>query len=155
MDSLLKLKEEIKKVVEAQDLVLYDVVWTQEGSMKILQVSILDKSGKMDIDTCAVASGVISERLDVLDLIAYEYYLEVCSPGAERELRDETEIKAAVGENVYVKLKEPRAGLDEVYGTLVAVNDATIVVSYRVKTAKKKVEIDVDNIKTIRLSVII
>lgn len=153
MASLLKLKEVITEVTNANDVILYDVIWTQEEQMKILQVSILNQDGKMDIDTCAKVSGDISEKLDLLDLIEHEYYLEVCSPGAERELRSIEEIQAASGEYIYVKLKDPKAGLDEVYGYLKAVSDDHIEVEYFIKAVKKKVSIDVDNIRFIRLAV--
>ena len=62
------------------------------------------KDGSMDIDTCAAMSEKISEKLDEVDMIASEYFLEVCSPGAERELKDETQIRDALDEYVYVKL---------------------------------------------------
>lgn len=60
----------------------------------------------------------ISEKLDEVDMIASEYFLEVCSPGAERELKDETQIRDALDEYVYVKLKNPKAGMDAVKGYL-------------------------------------
>ncbi|MDF9824067.1 ribosome maturation factor RimP [Breznakia sp. PF5-3] len=153
MTSLLKLKEIIKPIVDAENLNLYDIVWTQEGKMKILQVSIIDKSGKMDIDTCAKVSGYISDKLDELDIINYEYYLEVCSPGAERELRNDEELMSALGDYVYVKLKDPKAGLDEIKGYLKAVDEETIQVEYLLKTVKKQISIDKSNIRLIRLSV--
>lgn len=153
MATVLKLKEIIEPIVEAEDLVLYDIVWTQDGNMKILQVSILNKEGKMDIDTCAKVSGVISDKLDELDIIKYEYYLEVCSPGAERELRSDEEIKEALGEFIYVKLNDPKAGLDEVLGYLRGVDDTSIEIEYLVKNIKKKISVEKDNIRLIRLSV--
>jgi Uncharacterized protein conserved in bacteria len=149
----LKLKEIIEPIVKANDLVLYDVIWTQDGSMKILQVSIMDKNGNMDIDTCAKISGIISDKLDALDVINYEYYLEVCSPGAERELKSDEEVRTALNEYVYVKLTNPKAGIDEVLGYLRAVNDTSIEIEYLVKNIKKKIEVEKNNIRYIRLSV--
>ncbi len=147
------LKTMIQEVVEANDCLLYDVVWTQDGSMKILQVSILDKAGKMDLDTCAKVSNAISDKLDALDNINYEYYLEVCSPGAERELRNDAEINGAIDAYVYVKLKDPKAGMDEVIGYLRQANESEVVVEYVDKTRKKEVTIEKDNISLIRMSV--
>ncbi|MDH6366058.1 MULTISPECIES: ribosome maturation factor RimP [Breznakia] len=147
------LKTMIQEIVEANDCTLYDVIWTQDGSMKILQVSILDKDGKMDLDTCAKVSNEISDKLDALDNIQYEYYLEVCSPGAERELRNDEEINAAIDSYIYVKFKDPKAGMDEVQGYLRKVNEADIVVEYVDKTRKKEITIEKDNIGLIRLSV--
>ncbi len=148
-----RLKSEIKAVVERNDYILYDVIWKQEGKMRILEVSVMDQQGHMDIDTCAKISQAISERLYEIDLINNEYYLEVCSPGAERELRDEQELKEAIDAYIYVKLKDPKAGLDEVYGYLKEVSNDTIIVQYQVKNIKKKITIELSNVKLVRLSV--
>ena len=105
------------------------------------------------IDTCAAMSEKISEKLDEVDMIASEYFLEVCSPGAERELKDETQIRDALDEYVYVKLKNPKAGMDAVKGYLRAYENGDITMEYMDKAVKKKITIDGDNIALIRLSV--
>lgn len=153
MDQLVRIKEMIKPIVEEASIILYDVCWRNEGSTRILQVSIMRQDGSMDIDTCSAISEKISLQLDTEDMIASEYFLEVCSPGAERELRSKEEIKEALGEFVYVKLKDPKAGLDEVKGTLQIVEDDKILIEYMAKAVRKKAEIAMDNIACIRLSV--
>ncbi|WP_233511853.1 hypothetical protein [Absiella sp. AM54-8XD] len=95
----------------------------------------------------------ISECLDEADLISAEYFLEVCSPGAERELKDEAQIKAAIGEYVYVKLRNPKAGMDEVKGYLKSMEENEVLIEYMDKAVKRKVSIELDNISLIRLSV--
>ena len=122
--------------------------------MQILQVSIMRKDGMMDIDGCVEMSQRISELLDEKDVIASEYYLEVCSPGAERELRTLEEIKHSVGEYVYIKLKDVAAGgIFEVNGTLLEVKDDQIMVAYMDKTRKKELTVGFDNVALIRLAV--
>ena len=153
MDGLSKIKELIKPLLAQEDIELYDVSWQQEGKNRILQVAIMCKDGSMDIDTCATMSEKISEKLDEVDMIASEYFLEVCSPGAERELKSEEQIRDAIGEFVYVKLKNPRAGMDEIKGTLTAFENNTVYLDYMAKAVKKKAEIEMDNIALIRLSV--
>ena len=153
MDQIQKLKELITPLVAEDGIELYDVAWHTEGSMRILQVSIMHKDGSMDIDTCAAQSEKISAMLDELDLISSEYFLEVCSPGAERELKSEDQIMDAIGEFVYVKLKNPKAGMDEIKGTLTAFENHTVYLDYMAKAVKKKAEIEMDNIALIRLSV--
>lgn len=153
MDHLTKIKELIAPLLQQEDLLLYDVNWHTEGKNRVLQIAIMREDGSMDIDTCAQISEKISEKLDEADLIASEYFLEVCSPGAERELKDEKQIRDALGEYVFVKLRDPKAGLDEVKGTLVAVEEDRIVIEYMAKAVKKKAEIELENIALIRLSV--
>ena len=66
MDQISQLKAKIESLLE-QDISLYDVKWTQDGKMKILQVAIMKSDGSMDIDTCAEVSMKISDMLDCLD----------------------------------------------------------------------------------------
>lgn len=152
MDQISKIKELARHVLD-EDIQLYDVSWQSEGKNRILQISIMRQDGSMDIDTCASMSEKISAKLDEEDFITSEYFLEVCSPGAERELRDEHQIKEAVGKFIYVKLKDPKAGLSEVKGTLTAFEEDKVFIQYMDKAVRKKVEIEMTNIALIRLSV--
>ena len=148
--------EKIKQLVSdvlGDELALYDVAWHQEGKNKILQIAIMRKDGTMDIDTCAEVSEKISAKLDEEDFIQSEYFLEVCSPGAERELKTYEQIKDAIGEFVYVKLKDPKAGMCDVKGTLLSCEENSILIQYMDKAVKKKAEIEIANIALIRLSV--
>ncbi len=153
MDSLSKVKELIIPLFLKEDIQLYDLSWHQEGKSRILQIAIMRKDGSMDIDTCAEMSEKISTILDEADIIASEYFLEVCSPGAERELKNEQQIVDAIDEFVYVKLKNPKAGMDAVKGFLRAYENDEAVIEYMDKAVKRKISISADNIALIRLSV--
>lgn len=153
MDPLSKIKELIFPVLEKEHITLYDVSWHNEGDMRILQVAIMKADGSMDIETCADMSEKISVVLDDQDPITSEYFLEVCSPGAERELKNEQQIREAVGEFIYVKLKKPKSGMDEVKGTLTSFEVDTVYIDYMDKAVKKKTSIELENITLIRLSV--
>lgn len=153
MDQIGRIKEIVEPLVHMEDLILYDVSWHSEGSMRILQIAIMKKDGSMDIDTCATMSEKISTKLDEDDFISSEYFLEVCSPGAERELKDEAQIKEAVNAFVYVKLKDPKSGLADVKGTLRDLQDGILYIDYMDKAVKRKIEIAMSNVLLIRLSV--
>ncbi len=153
MDQISQLKEKIAQLLQDEAIVLYDVKWTQDGSMKILQVSIMKEDGTMDIDTCASISSKISDMLDVDDSIAFEYYLEVCSPGAERELRNEEEVAKALNEFVFIKFKNPFDGMDSIKGYLIEIKEMEYIIQYMDKAVKKKKAVEKDNIALIRLSV--
>lgn len=152
MDQISKIKELVTSLLD-EGVKLYDVTWQNEGNSRILQIAIMHSDGTMDIDTCASMSEKISEKLDEDDFIASEYFLEVCSPGAERVLSTFEQMKDALQEYVYVKLQNPKAGLSEVKGTLNMVEETQIQLVYMDKAVKKKIEIDMDNIALIRLSV--
>ena len=154
MDQTSALREWITAIVEQNGVLVYDISWQPMGNMKSLQVSIMKGDGTMDLDSCAMISEQLSAMLDEKDLIKHEYYLEVCSPGAERELRNFEEVKAAVGEYVYVKLKNVMAkGIYEVLGTLEKCEEGMLSMTYMDKASKRKIDIAYDNVALIRLAV--
>ena len=57
-----------------------------------------------------IVSEKLSEKLDEIDPIAHNYFLEVSSPGAERPLKKHTDFEKAIGKNVYIKTYEPIEG---------------------------------------------
>lgn len=153
MDQISQLKSRIEKCIQGENIIVYDVIWAQDGNMKILRVSIMHPDGSMNIDTCAEVSSKISDMLDEDDSIAFEYYLEVCSPGAERELRDEKEVQAALDAYVFIKFKNPSEGMDSIKGYLREIQEDSYLVEYQDKAVKKKRTVTKDNVELIRLSV--
>ena len=69
-------------------------------------------------DIIAKVTSLLSKLLDELDPIEQSYYLEVSSPGTERELRRPEHFEACMGERVTVKLIRPRDGKREFLGVL-------------------------------------
>lgn len=153
MEHTEKIKALIEPLLLEQELKLYEMNWRKEGKTSVLQIAIMRMDGSMDIDTCALVSEQISQRLDQADLIAHEYFLEVCSPGAERELRSEVEIAHAIGEYVYIKYRDPKAGRNEIYGILEAIEEERLHISYMDKNIQRKTDVNKDNIALIRLAV--
>lgn len=147
------LKEWIEPVLNEKDCVLYDIEWLTNQNPPILQISVEKQDGTMDLDTCAMCSDVIGNLLDNKDWYTKEYMLEVCSPGAERELKTDQQLRDAIGKYVYVKLIDPKQGLDQVLGDLKEVNDDSIIVAYKEKTRNKTIEIDRNNINVIMTAV--
>ena len=147
------LREWIEPVISDHDCVLYDIEWITNQNPPILQISVEKKDGTMDLDTCALCSDAIGTLLDNKDWYAKEYMLEVCSPGAERELKTDQQIKEALGKYVYVKLGDPKQGLDQVLGDLTEVTNDSIVVTYKDKTRTKTITIEKNNINMIMTAV--
>ena len=138
------IEELVKPICEQKGLLLYEVLWVKEYGFQVLRVSIDKPEGGIDSDTLGVVNELLSEKLDAYD----DDMLEVCSPGAERTLRNKDEILAAVGQ--YVNVKTP----DSTYeGTLLSYEGDTIVVEINIKGRMKKVSINEADIKKIRLAV--
>lgn len=153
MENTEKLKALIEPLLHEEQLQLYEIGWHREGNTPVLRIAIMRMDGSMDIDTCALISEQLSQRLDQADLIKHEYFLEVCSPGAERELRNDAEIAHALGEYVYIKYRDPKAGRNEILGTLDAINADTLRITYMDKNIRRKADVDKNNIALIRLAV--
>jgi len=148
-----KIKELIEPILLQNDVYLDDIEYVFEKKEWYLRIFIEKNNGHLDMDTCVNVSEAISEKMDEADLIANEYYLEVSSPGAEKPLKTLEKVKASIGEYVYIKVKEPQNGFDEVYGTILNVDNDMIELQYMVKNIKKKCIIDYKNISFIRLAV--
>ena len=88
---------------------VWDVEYVKEGTRKILRITIDSEEG-IDINVCEQLHRTIDPLLDEADPIDEPYYLEVCSPGVERELRTQVHIDACEGWDVEVKLYAPRDG---------------------------------------------
>ena len=119
----------------------------KEFGYLILRVSIDSKEG-IDVDTLALCNEFLAVELDKIDSDMPEYMLEVCSPGAEKELRNLDEIKESISKYIHVEVE----GM--VYeGTLEEVSDLGIVVRYNAKGRFRKINIPHAEIKFIRLAV--
>jgi len=152
MDRIEYLKELFQPVFDECEVNLYDLKWIG-GKEKTLEVSIMRHDGSMDLDTCATVSEKLSTVLDQYDPIQEEYTLEVCSPGAEREIKDLEELNHLTGSYVYVQLKEPFKNMNELTGEIRSVDQDNISLEYRDKAAKRIAQFTKQNIKFIRMAV--
>ncbi len=143
-----KVKQLVLPYLEAHNLILYDVKMVKEYGFNVLQVSV-DKEGGIDSDSLALVNEYLSEKLDAIDSDMPEYMLEVCSPGAEKPLRNMEEVKQSIGQYVNIKTKED--GVFE--GYLEDLSDDVLVVKINVKGRIKNINIKYEDIKKIRLAV--
>lgn len=109
----------IKESIESLGLELWDVKFLKEGSSWYLRVYI-DKDGGVDINDCTDASRLIDPIIDEADPVNVSYFLEVCSPGLERELCEPHHFERYKGADIKVKLIRPRDGQREFSGKLIS-----------------------------------
>lgn len=153
MEKLEQIKKQLQPIFDQFNVELYDLNWHKTKKASTLQVAIMHEDGTMDLDTCADVSEKISELLDTLDVFDDEYFLEVCSPGAERVLRNEKEVAKVVGKKVHLRLKKEIKSIKETDGILKSFENGIIVIEYRDKAATRKFETEYSNIDFIRLAV--
>ncbi len=96
---------------------IWDVEYVKEGARRVLRITIDSEEG-ITIEDCEKLHRAIDPVLDEADPIEEAYYLEVSSPGVERELRTPTHIEACEGWNVEVRLYAPIDGAKKFRGVL-------------------------------------
>ena len=149
-----KVKPFIEEIVTSNGLHLYELEFVKEDGMWFLRVSIEKDDGTMDFETAEVISNLVSTKLDELDPIEHEYVLDVCSPGAERPIRNKEEFKNNLNEYIKVYLNQEDENKKDSYtGDLLEVNEEDIVMSYKDKTRIKKVSIKFENISKAHLAI--
>jgi ribosome maturation factor RimP len=113
------VRELAEPIAESINCWVWDVEFVKEGARKILRITIDAEEG-VDIDLCERMHRAIDTVLDEVDPIAEAYYLEISSPGIERELKTQEHIDACEGWDVEVKLYAPIDGLKVFRGVLLA-----------------------------------
>lgn len=116
----------IEDTVKAQGVELWDVRFVMEGASWYLRVYI-DKPEGVTIDDCSDVSRAIDPIIDEADPIDVSYYLEVCSPGLERELIKPEHFKKMKGKKVRIRLYKAENGEKEFTGILGAFNGNVVV----------------------------
>ncbi len=143
------VRELIAPVAERMGYTVWDVEFVREGARRVLRVT-LDKPEGINIDDCEAFHRAIDPLLDEADPIDVSYYLEVSSPGAERELKYDFHFDACMGEKVEVRLFAPdESGHKSVTGPLEGYDAGSVTVGGRriPRTAVSKMHIvfDFDN----------
>ena len=151
-----KVKEIVEElalpILEDLKLELVDIEYVKEGKDWFLRIFI-DSDGGVDIEVCGTVSEKLSEKLDEIDPIPYNYFLEVSSPGAERPLKKDADFEKSIGKQVYIKTYEPIDGEKVFEGQLTAFDGKTVTVTIMIKTRKKTVEIPYEKVANARLAV--
>jgi len=127
-------REILLPFIEKNDYELVGIEFVKEGKERYLRVYI-DKPSGIGITDCQKVSEYLSNRLDKMDPIEENYFLEVSSPGVERVLKTDSEFKKYSGEIIEVKLFQPIGGKKILKGKLLG-------------TVDNQLEIDVEGTKT-------
>ena len=114
-------------IAEELGYFIWDVEFVKEGARRILRITIDNEEG-ITIDDCEKFHRAIDPVLDEADPIEEAYYLEVSSPGIERELKNDMHIAACEGWQVEVKLYAPVDGSKVFRGELCECPDGYIVI---------------------------
>lgn len=152
-----KVKEKANELALQMNVTIEEVNWINEAGNDILQV-LCDAEGGFNIDQATSLNEALSAYLDTIDDGEDEYYLEVSSIGAEKVLKNDTDIEKAIGDYVHVDYINPYeiikgTRIKDIEGNLISNSDANLVIEVNLKGRIKKVEVEKENIKLIRKAI--
>ncbi len=136
----------VKDELKGTGYTLYSVEEVNDFGFEILRICI-DRTGGVDIEELSDLNRTIGDQLDEKDLVDGEYMLEVSSPGAEKELRTFEDVKDSIEKYVHIES-------DSVYeGFLVGIEGSTLELKCNFKGVIRKIKVNYDDVKFIRLAV--
>ena len=147
----MSVKETVKAAIEPKVLELgyriWDVTYSKIGADYHLEITI-DSDKGINIEDCERVHRAIDPILDELDPIEDFYYLEVSSPGIERDLRTDEHIASSIGLTVEAKLFAEKYGSKTHTGVLCEYdgNEVTIL------SGEEKISLlrtDISKLKTV------
>ena len=94
-----------------------DVAMEKEPQGRYLRFYV-DKEGGLSLDDCERFHRALQPRAEAID---YDF-MEVCSPGLDRPIKTERDIRKAIGQTVSVRLYKAEAGQKQFEGILHAMN---------------------------------
>lgn len=138
------VKALVEPVADELGYFIWDVEFVKEGARRILRVTIDNEEG-ITIEDCEKLHRAIDPVLDEADPIEEAYYLEVSSPGIERELKNEMHISACEGWLVEVKLYAPVNGSKVFKGILSECPEGKIII----RCGENEIEFDAASVAKI------
>ena len=121
------VRDAIEPTVTALGYHIWDVTYQKVGADFHLEITI-DKDGGIDIEDCERVHRAIDPILDEVDPIEGFYYLEVSSPGIERDLRTPEHILASLGMRAEAKLYTPIDAKKSIVGELSRYEDGKVTI---------------------------
>jgi len=125
-----KVRELVEGVIVQQGYELVEVELANAPGQSVLRLYIDGESSGagIGVDDCAKISRLMSDLLDVEDVIPTAYTLEVSSPGVFRPLRKPEHFDRVLGERVKVKTFAKLEGRKVFTGTLQARDGSSVSV---------------------------
>lgn len=123
---LSKLNEISTKVAEERGYEIVEVAYKKATPHSLVSVFIYKEDG-ISVDDCDTMSRAIEEELDKEDIIEESYYLEVSSPGLDRPIKTQDDLRRNKGKLVEAKLFAPLDGNKLYEGVLASYTKDTVI----------------------------
>lgn len=123
-----KVEDLVTPKIEKLGYEVYDVEYVKEGKNYFLRIYIDSPKG-IDLNDCEKVNNEIMDLLDEADYIKEQYFLEISSPGIEKNLRKDKHLKNNIGTEINIKLfKKDENGKKEYHGILKDFNEDYIII---------------------------
>lgn len=122
------VREAIEPTVNELGYEIWDVTYSKVGADYHLEITIDSENG-IFINDCEKVHRAIDPILDECDPIESFYYLDVSSPGIERELRTAEHISRSIGQKVEAKLFTAKDGKRSIVGILSAFSEGNVTIT--------------------------
>ena len=122
-----KIEDLVKPIIENLGYKVYDVIYQKEGKDNYLKIFI-DSDKGIDLNDCEKVNNSVNNILDEKDYIKAQYYLEISSPGLERNLRRDEQFLDNINKKIEVHLYNSINNNKTVTGILKEYNENNIVV---------------------------
>ena len=120
-----KVEKLLEKTINDLGYTLYDVEYAKEAKNYFLRIFI-DKENGIDLNDCEKVNNAITTILDEADYIKDMYFLEVSSPGIERNIRKEKHLQLNIENEIEVNLFKPIEGNKKIIGILKSFDESSI-----------------------------
>ena len=141
-----KIYDVVTPIIEGLGYELIGVEWLPQGDHSLLRVYIDTKLG-IKVEDCERVSHQLSGALDVDDVVAGQYRLEVSSPGTDRPLFTLQHFTQFIGSLVKLSCALPVNGQRKFKGVVSAVQGTIITLSLQ----DEVVDISMQNIQKANL----
>ena len=147
--------DELAQFLEENKYELYNVEFVKEARDWFLRVYIEKAEGaesqSISTEDCEKVSRFLSARMDEIDPIEQNYYLEVSSPGIDKALLNENDYSRYAGRFVDVTLYQGINGKKTISGKLVGLLEGNIII---IDEKENRIEIPIEKAAKTKLAVI-
>lgn len=124
-----KIKTSISPIITNLGYKVYDIVYEKEGKDNYLRIFIdSNNDNGISIDDCEKVNDAINDILDEKDFIKSYYFLEVSSPGLERNIRTDEHLQSNIGSKIEVHLYKAVNKEKIIQGVLKSFDKETITI---------------------------
>ena len=120
-----KVESLVSKTINDLGYSIYDIMYVKEGKDYYLRIFIDNEDG-ISLNDCEKVNDAITDMLDSANYIKDQYFLEISSPGIERNIRTDKHLQLNLNEEINVKLFKAIENKKELEGILKKFDDETI-----------------------------